>query len=68
MTDEADKSWTVHAEEVAEESFDVSDYKQSSEMSRGLAETHEQLNDAYAAGTSDGLFVRGESGLKDEAK
>lgn len=66
MTDDAGKSWTEHAEEVAEESFDASDYEQASQMRKGLAETHEQLSDAYAAGTSDGLFVRGKSGLQDE--
>jgi hypothetical protein len=66
MTDETGKSWTRHAEEVAEESFDASDYEQSSEISKGLAETHEQLSDAYASGTSDGVFVRGGSKLQDE--
>lgn len=67
MTDEAGNSWTEHAEEVAEESFDASDYEQSSQMRKGLAETHEQFSDAYAAGTSDGSFVRNKSGQRDES-
>lgn len=58
MPDEASESLRRHAEEVAEHSYEVSDYDSGSELSAGLAETHEQLSDTFAAGTSDGAFLR----------
>lgn len=59
MPDEAKKSLIEHAAQVAENSFDHSDFaSSSSEMSKGLAETHEQISDVYASGTSDGRFIR----------
>jgi hypothetical protein len=61
MANEARKSLAEHAEEVAEHSFEACDYSGSSELAKGLAETHEQLSDVYTAGTSDGVFVRSQS-------
>ncbi|MEF3302627.1 YozQ family protein [Paenibacillus sp. GYB003] len=58
MANEAKASLTEHAEEVAEQTYTPSGSASASEVARGLAETHEQANDAYVAGTSDGAFVR----------
>lgn len=55
---EAAKSLIEHAAEVASHSFAAGDYRQSSDVARGIAETHEQMNDAYTAGTSDGVWIR----------
>ncbi|TMV47778.1 DUF4025 domain-containing protein [Paenibacillus mesophilus] len=64
MANEAKESLAEHAEEVAGHSFDASDYNGSSELSQGLAETREQLADVYAAGTSDGVYVRSRSRIQ----
>lgn len=40
--------------EVAENSYDPSDYKSSKEIDKGLAITHEQVSDTYMEGTVDG--------------
>lgn len=64
MADEAKKSLAEHAGEVAAHSFEASDYSGSSELSKGLAETHEQLGDVYTAGTSDGVYIRSRSELQ----
>ncbi|MDF2720654.1 MAG: hypothetical protein K0Q59_329 [Paenibacillus sp.] len=61
MSEKAKQSLENHAAEIAEHTFEISDYHSSSELSRGLAETHEQISDAYAVGTSDGSFIRGEA-------
>jgi hypothetical protein len=39
---------------VAENSFDPSDYCSKNEVEKGLAITHEQVSDTYMEGTIDG--------------
>lgn len=39
--------------EVAENSFDPSDYSSSKEVDKGLAITHEQVSDTFTEGTID---------------
>ncbi|WP_419880998.1 YozQ family protein [Peribacillus sp. B-H-3] len=39
--------------EIAGKQFEVEDYKKNDQLSSGLAETHEQVNDDYMAGTID---------------
>ncbi|WP_248930079.1 YozQ family protein [Paenibacillus hamazuiensis] len=53
---------------VTDNRYDISDYESTDETSRGHAETHEQMSDAYFAGTSDGVVQRaeGEVHLTDE--
>jgi hypothetical protein len=55
--DPAKESLQQSAEEVATHKYEVSDYHNDSELSQGLAETHEQFSDAYFAGTSDGKVM-----------
>lgn len=57
MTQKPKKSWTEHAGEVAEQMYDPADYESSSEVARGIAETHEQAGDVYTSGTSDGESI-----------
>lgn len=40
--------------QVAENSFDPSDYSSSQEVDQGLAITHEQVSDTLTEGTIDG--------------
>lgn len=58
MNNEARNALQKHASEVAEHKYEPSDYSNSSQISSGTAETHEQFSDSYAAGTSDGIMVR----------
>ncbi len=46
-----DKKELENAKEVAEKNYDVSGYKSSNEVEKGLAITHEQATDAYTEGT-----------------
>ena len=66
MNDPASEALLQSYNEVAEKSFEISDYGKSSQISKGLAETHEQFSDVYTAGTSDGVMFRQEeeSGLE----
>ncbi|WP_247747345.1 YozQ family protein [Alkalihalobacillus sp. BA299] len=43
-----------HSKDVAENSYDPSDYKSSNETEKGLAFVHEQVSDSYVEGTIDG--------------
>ncbi len=40
--------------QVAENSYDPSDYHSNNEVDKGLAITHEQVSDTYMEGTIDG--------------
>ncbi|MGM0844757.1 MAG: YozQ family protein [Bacillota bacterium] len=40
--------------ELAGRTYEVSDYKESDELSKGLAMTHEQVSDSLTEGTIDG--------------
>lgn len=40
--------------QVADKNFQPEDYQQNSELSEGLALTHEQVNDTLTEGTVDG--------------
>lgn len=42
-----------HSNEVAENNYHPSDYRSTMEAEQGLAESHEQVSDAYTAGTID---------------
>ncbi|OLO27617.1 hypothetical protein BTR23_19525 [Alkalihalophilus pseudofirmus] len=42
------------SKEVAENSYQPSDYKSTNETEKGLAFVHEQVSDAYVEGTIDG--------------
>ncbi|CAG7626228.1 hypothetical protein PAESOLCIP111_02808 [Paenibacillus solanacearum] len=44
---QAAKALNQSFEQIADNRYDITDYKSGSEASRGLAETHEQLSDAY---------------------
>jgi hypothetical protein len=41
---------------VAGRNYDPSDYKSNSDLSSGLAMTHEQVSDAYVEGTVDAVI------------
>lgn len=63
MTDSqerANRELRQNAAEVANHQYDASDYEKSDQLSAGIAETHEQISDDYAAGTSDGVLIREE--------
>ena len=64
MTDKNKISEEV-AGKVAEKTYKVSDYKSEDETDKGLANTHEQVSDAYVEGTIDGEIdeVDGEGNL-----
>ena len=64
MTDK-NKMSEEDAEKVAEKTYKVSDYKSEDETDKGLANTHEQVSDAYVEGTIDGEIdeVDGEGNL-----
>ncbi|WP_338036448.1 YozQ family protein [Neobacillus notoginsengisoli] len=46
----------VHS--IAGRVYEASDYKKDDEVSRGLAETHEQVSDAYMEGEIGGKIER----------
>ncbi|CAG7657266.1 YozQ family protein [Paenibacillus allorhizosphaerae] len=50
---QASKALKRSYEQVTANRYDISDYKSENETSRGLAETHEQMSDAYVAGTNE---------------
>jgi hypothetical protein len=45
-----------NSNKVAEKNFEPSDYQNTSEVSKGLAITHEQVNDTNFEGTIDGVM------------
>lgn len=47
---------TNASNEIAENSYDPSDYQSSKEVDKGLAITHEQVSDTYVEGTIDGVI------------
>ncbi|MDQ1913080.1 YozQ family protein [Paenibacillus sp. GD4] len=53
--DPAAESLQQNADAVASHKYEVSDYQNESPLSKGLAETHEQFSDVYAAGLSSGI-------------
>ncbi len=48
------KKNNTKSSQVAENSFDPSDYSSSEEIDKGLAITHEQVSDTLTEGTIDG--------------
>lgn len=45
--------------------YEITDYETPTELSQGLAETHEQVNDTYSSGNNDFTFIRdGEDKVK----
>ena len=38
---------------IAERNYEGEDYKRNDQMSKGLAETHEQVSDSYMDGDND---------------
>ncbi len=54
-----------NAKSIGDRMYSPEDYDKTDELSSGLAETHEQANDAYAEGTVDGRIER-ESGKAEE--
>ncbi|MDT8859214.1 YozQ family protein [Alkalihalobacillus sp. MEB130] len=54
MANKKEKNSVKSSEEVAENSYQPSDYKSSEEVEQGLAMTHEQVSDSYVEGTIDG--------------
>ncbi|MFD2616475.1 YozQ family protein [Terrilactibacillus laevilacticus] len=51
-----DNQKETKSSEVAKKSYDVNDYKSHSELEKGLATTHEQVNDTFVEGTIDGIM------------
>ncbi|MFN7250109.1 MAG: YozQ family protein [Anaerobacillus sp.] len=51
--------------EIAEKSFDPSDYCSKNEVEKGLAITHEQVSDTYTEGTIEGEIDNIEKKLKE---
>ncbi|WP_237563659.1 YozQ family protein [Halalkalibacter okhensis] len=54
MTNHKDKNSVKSSEDVAQNSYQPSDYQSTEEVEKGLAATHEQVSDAYVEGTIDG--------------
>ena len=48
------KGTNQSSNQVAENSYDPSDYLSNNELDKGLAITHEQVSDTYMEGTIDG--------------
>lgn len=70
---QAAKALNQSYEQIADNRYDITDYKSGSEASRGLAETHEQLSDAYVvaganrADAADGAASASEKSLSASA-
>lgn len=43
-------------ENIADKTYQPSDYQSSSQLAQGLATTHEQVSDCYVEGTVDGTI------------
>jgi hypothetical protein len=54
------------AAEVADKFYEVSDYKKDDQLSKGTAETHEQISDDYMSGNNDETFIRDGKDLADK--
>jgi hypothetical protein len=52
-------------EELGSKTFDVTDYDNPSQVSQGLAETHEQVSDVYMSGNNEETFMRDGKDLVD---
>ncbi|WP_223701386.1 YozQ family protein [Sutcliffiella deserti] len=46
----ANRKKETNSTEIAGRIYEVEDYKRQDQLSQGLAETHEQVSDAYMAG------------------
>ncbi|RXJ04074.1 DUF4025 domain-containing protein [Anaerobacillus alkaliphilus] len=51
--------------QVAENSYDPSDYHSNKDVDKGLAITHEQVSDMYVEGTIDGEIDNYDEKLKE---
>ena len=47
-----------YRKELGAKTYDAADYKGRTQMSRGLAETHEQVSDTYMSGNNEETFMR----------
>ncbi|MFY0544522.1 YozQ family protein [Brevibacillus sp. H7] len=56
LAEQQDQSKPRFQSEVATKNYDSSDYEANSELSQGLADTHEQVSDMYKVGTIDDRF------------
>ncbi|CAM3798145.1 YozQ family protein [Marinicrinis lubricantis] len=45
-------------EPLGRKMYEVSDYEKNTRMSKGLAETHEQVSDTFTSGNNDDTFIR----------
>ncbi|MCT8138170.1 YozQ family protein [Anaerobacillus sp. CMMVII] len=59
------KTTNSSSNQVAENSYDPSDYQSNNEVDKGLAFTHEQVSDTYMEGTIDGEIDNLEEVTKD---
>lgn len=53
---------------VGEKTFDNRDYDEQSQMSQGIAEVHEQINDSFSSGNNDVTFLRDGKDLAKKSK
>ena len=66
---QAAKALNQSFEQIADNRYDISDYKSGSETSQGLAETHEQLSDAYVvAGANSADAANGAASATEKEK
>ncbi|MBS4172153.1 YozQ family protein [Bacillus sp. FJAT-49736] len=56
MSDNKQDYQNLDGGKIADKTYDPSDYKGNSELSKGLATTHEQVSDVYVEGTVDGVM------------
>jgi hypothetical protein len=62
----AAKGLLENFQQVADKSYEPSDYNDPSQISQGLSETHEQISDNYASGNNDITFWRDGKDLADQ--
>lgn len=66
---QAAKALNQSYEQIADNRYDITDYKSGSEASRGQAETHEQLSDAYVvAGANRADAANGSASASEKEK
>ncbi|MFD2045633.1 YozQ family protein [Ornithinibacillus salinisoli] len=54
MVKKENQNTVESAKEVADKTYEASDYKSQKTVDQGMAVTHEQATDAYTEGTVDG--------------
>lgn len=53
----ADQALEKHYEQVAEEMYTPGEERRESETAKGLAETHNQVNEDYSAGSTEDPYL-----------